>query len=113
MVTWHKSSCGLLIGGIFVAVLCLNADGAMGQSAAPIQSGSPTYAIPLKDGSTAVVWWDAVTDPAHPVWRCEVPPPHGGETARTTTALPAAAGDWRAALSDARAVLKDRVADGQ
>ena len=105
--------CSMLAGGMLVAAVALHAGGAAGQSAAPVQSGSPTYAIPLKDGSTAVVWWDAVSDPAHPVWRCEVPVPRGGETVRATTALTATAGDWRAALAEAKAVLTGRVADGE
>ena len=105
--------CGVLVLGMLVAVLCLHAEGAAEQSGAAVQSGSPTYAIPLKDGSTAVVWWDAVSDPAHPVWRCEVPPPRGGDTVRMTTTLAAEAGDWRAALAEARAHLKGRVANGE
>jgi len=107
--TW----CGILASGILVAALPLHAGSAAGQSATLVQSGSPTYAIPLKDGSIAIVWWDAVSDPVHPVWRCEVPAARRGETARTTTALTAAAGDWRAALAEAKAVLTDRVADGE
>jgi hypothetical protein len=95
------------------AAVPLYAGGAAGQSATLVQSGSPTYAIPLKDGSVAVVWWDAVSDPVHPVWRCEVPAPQRGESVRLMTALTAAAGDWRAALAEARAVLADRVADGK
>jgi hypothetical protein len=97
---------------LFAAVpLC--ADCAAGQSAAPVQSGSPTYAIPLKDGSTAVVWWDAVSDPLHPVWRCEVPAPRGADAGRTITPLTAGPGDWRAALAEAKAALTGRVADGK
>ena len=59
-----------------------------------------------------LVWWDAVSDPAHPGWRCEVPAPRGGEAGRKATALTAAAGDWRAALAEARAALKDRIVEG-
>lgn len=107
--TWRS----MVVGGILLAVVALHADGAAGQSAASVQSSSPTYAIPLRDGNTAIVWWDAVSDPARPGWRCEVPAPQGGEVGRTTIALTAAAGDWRAALAEARAVLKGRVADAQ
>jgi hypothetical protein len=38
------------------------------------QSNPPTDAIPLMDGRTALVWWDARSDPEHPRWVCEVPP---------------------------------------
>lgn len=107
--TW----CGVLVGGMLAAAVALHWDGAAGQSAAPAQSGSPTYAIPLKDGNAAIVWWDAVSDPAHPTWRCEVSPARGTNAARTTTALTAAAGDWRSAVAEARAVLAGRVADGE
>lgn len=103
----------VVVGGMLLAVVALHEGGAAGQTTSVVHSSSPTYAIPLKDGSTAVVWWDAVSDPAHPVWRCEVPAPRGREIARTTTALTAAAGDWRAALAEARAVLTGRVADGE
>lgn len=101
----------MLVGGTLLAVVALHADGAAGQSAASVQSSSPTYAISLRDGSTATVWWDAVSDPAHPGWRCEVPAPRGGGAGRTITTLKAAAGDWRAALAEAREVLKGRLAD--
>lgn len=107
--TW----CGMLASGILVAAVALHAGGASAQSVVPGPPGSPTYAIPLKDGNVAIVWWDAVSDPVHPVWRCEVPAPRGGETVRTTTALAASAGDWRAALAEARAALTGRVADGE
>jgi hypothetical protein len=110
-MTRPRKWCGVLVSGMLVAA-ALHAGVAVGQGV-PVQSGSPTYAIPLKDGNAAVVWWDAVSDPAHPVWRCEVSAPRGGETVRTTTALSAPAGDWRAALSDARALLRDRVADSE
>ncbi len=112
-MTRLRSCCGILVSGMLVAAGLLCADAGTGQTAADIQPSSPTYAIPLKDGSAAVVWWDAVSDPAHPVWRCEVSAPPGGKTARTATALSAAAGDWQAALAEARAVLKDRVAVGE
>jgi hypothetical protein len=106
-----KKWCGVFLGSMLVVAAALHAGIAAGQGPAPVQSGSPTYAIPLKDGNTAVVWWDAVSDPAHPVWRCEVPAPRGGETVRAATSLTAAAGDWRAALAEARAVLTGRLAD--
>jgi hypothetical protein len=112
-MTRLRTWCGVLVGGILGAAAVLHANVAVGQGTAPVQSGSPTYAIPLKDGSTAVVWWDAVSDPAHPVWRCEVSVPRGGEAARTTTALSAAAGDWRTALAEARLLLKGRVVEGE
>jgi hypothetical protein len=108
-----KTWCGILVCGMLFATVPLRADGAAGQSAAPVQSGSPTYAIPLKDGSTAVVWWDAVSDPVHPVWRCGVSAGRKGEAVRRMTALTAAAGDWRAALAEARAALTGWVADGE
>lgn len=112
-MAWLRTWRGILVCGILLAAAPLRAEGAAGQSAVPVQSGSPTYAIPLKDGGTAIVWWDAVTDPAHPVWRCEVPMPRGGEAVRATTALTAEAGDWRAALAEAKAHLTGRVADGE
>jgi hypothetical protein len=107
--TWHS----MVVGGTLLAAVGLHAAGIAGQTAVDVQSSPPTYAIPLRDGSTAIVWWDAVSNPATPGWRCEVPAPRGDGTSRTTTALRAAAGDWRAALAEARAVLKGRVADGE
>jgi hypothetical protein len=103
----------MVVSGTLLAAVALHAAGAAGQTAAPVQSSPPTYAIPLRDGNTAIVWWDAVSDSAHPGWRCEVPTPRGGGADRTTTALMAAAGDWRAALAEAREVLKGRVADSE
>jgi hypothetical protein len=103
----------MVVGGTLLAAVALHAAGAAGQTAVDVQSSPPTYAIPLRDGSTAIVWWDAVSNPAHPGWRCEVPAPRGNGASRTTTALTAAAGDWRAALAEARAVLKGRLADGE
>jgi hypothetical protein len=103
----------MVVGGTLLAVAALHAAGAAGQTAVAVPVSAPTYAIPLKDGGAALVWWDAVSDPAHPGWRCEVPAPRGGDAGRTTTALRAAAGDWRAALAEARAVLKGRVADSE
>lgn len=112
-MTRLRSCCGILVSGMLVAAGLLCTDAGTGQTAADIQPSSPTYAIPLKDGNAAIVWWDAVSDPAHPVWRCEVLSPRGGEAVRTTTTLSAAAGDFRAALEEARAALKDRVAVGE
>jgi len=112
-MTWHRTWRDMVAGGTLLAAVALHAAGAVGQTTTVVHSGSPTYAIPLKDGGIAVVWWDAVSDPAHPVWRCEVPAPRGGEAGRMTTALTAAAGDWRAALAEARAVLKGRVGDSE
>ena len=109
----RKKWCRVLLGGMLVVAAALHAGIAAAQAPAPVQSGSPTYAIPLKDGNTAVVWWDAVSDPVHPAWRCEVPPPRGADAGRTITALTAGPGDWRAALAEARAALTGRVADGE
>ena len=104
---------GMVVGGILLAAMALHGAGIAGQAAVVVQTSPPTYAIPLRDGNTAIVWWDAVSDPAHPGWRCEVPAPRGGGADRAITALTAAAGDWRAALAEARTVLKGRVADGE
>ena len=112
-MTRHRTWRSLLVGGTLLAALALSAAGIAGQADMDVQSSLPTYAIPLRDGSAAIVWWDAVSDPAHPGWRCEVPAPQGEGAGRTITALAAAAGDWRAALAEARAVLKGRVADGE
>ena len=109
---WHRTWRSLVVGGILLAVAFGEA-GTAGQSSVEVQSSPPTYAIPLKDGSTAIVWWDAVSNPAHSGWRCEVPALRGERVDRTITALTAAAGDWRAALAEARAILKGRVADGE
>jgi hypothetical protein len=103
----------MVAGGTLLATGALFAGGAVAQMAKLVQPGSATYAIPLRDGGAAIVWWDAVSDPEHPGWRCEVPPPRGGGTDRTTTPLTALAGDWRAALEEARALLKGRVTDGE
>ena len=112
-MTRLRTWCGILASGMLVAAVPLHAGSAAGQSATLVQPGASTYAIPLKDGSIAVVWWDAVSDPVHPVWRCEVPPPRGADAGRTITALTAGPGDWRAALAEARAALTGRVADGE
>ncbi len=108
----HGTRRRILAGWALLAAAALPAVGAAGQPPAAVQVSAPTYAIPLRDGSAALVWWDAVSDPAHPGWRCEVPSPRGGEAGRTTTALTASTGDWRAALAEARAVLKGRVVEG-
>jgi hypothetical protein len=107
--TWRS----MAVGGTLLVATLLHAPSAAGQPTVAVQSSPPTYAIPLRDGNTAMVWWDAVSDPEHPGWRCEVSVPRGGDAGRETTALTAAAGDWRAALEEARAVLKGRVADSE
>jgi hypothetical protein len=112
-MTRLRTWCSILAGGALLAAVVLHAASAAGQTAAVLHSSSPTYAIPLKDGSTAVVWWDAVSDPVHPVWRCGVSAGRKGEAVRRMTALTAAAGDWRAALAEARAALTGWVADGE
>jgi len=109
-MTRHKAWRSMLVGGILLAVTILAA-GTAGQTAEGPQSSPPIYAIPLRDGRTATVWWDAVSEPAHPGWRCEVPAPGSGRGVRTTVPLSASAGDWRAALTEAKTVLKDLVAD--
>jgi hypothetical protein len=63
----------MVVGGILLAAVAIQAADASGQTAESPRSSPPTYAIPLRDGSTATVWWDAVGDPAHPSWRCKVP----------------------------------------
>jgi len=80
----------------------------------PYQSDPPTYAIRLVDGRTAILWWDARTDPGQPHWVCEVPAGPPGATASVTN-LVGARSDWRAALESATAHLKARelVADGE
>ena len=108
-MTWRS----IVLGGTLLAGVALPAEATAEQAAADVQPSSPTYGIPLRDGTTAVVWWDAVSDPAHPSWRCEVPAPRGAGAGRTITPLTAAAGDWRAALAEARASLTGRVAEGE
>ena len=103
--TWRS----MVVGGALLTMVALHAVGFAGQTAVVVQASPPTYAIPLRDGNTAIVWWDAISDPAHPGWRCEVPVPRGGGADRTITTLTAPAGDWRAALTEARGVLKGRV----
>lgn len=111
-MTWQRTWRSV-VGGTLLAAVTLHADGAAAQPPATAPVGSPTYAILLKDGNIASVWLDAVGDPAHPVWRCEVPVPRGGEAVRVTTTLTAEAGDWRKALAEAKEYLKGRVADGE
>jgi hypothetical protein len=103
----------MAVGGMLLAGAGLHTHDTAGQTAAVVHSGSPTYAIPLKDGNAAVVWWDAVSDPAHPGWRCEVPPSRVGGAGRTIIPLTAAGSDWRAALAEARVLLQGRAADGE
>jgi hypothetical protein len=103
----------MVVGGALLAAVAIQAAAAAAQSTSPPQSSPPVYAIPLKDGRTATVWWDAVSDPAHPKWRCEVPGPGSGRDVRATVPLTAPAGDWRAALAEAKASLKGLVADGE
>lgn len=78
----------------------------------PYQSNPPTYSIPLMDGRTAIVWWDARNDSPRPQWKCEVPPRRDGADAGAIR-LTVEKGDWRGALLEARAYLKDVVADGE
>jgi hypothetical protein len=98
-----------MVGGAFLAAVGIHMTGAAGQTGAVPQSSLPIYAIPLRDGRTATVWWDGVSDPAHPGWRCEVPAPGSGRGVRTTVPLAAAAGDWQAAIAEAKAALKGLV----
>ena len=111
-MTRHTMWRSMVVGGTLLAVAALHEAGAAGQTAVAVPVSAATYAIPLKDGGAALVWWDAVSDPEHPGWRCEVPAQRGGGAGRTTTPLTAEAGDWRAALAEARAVLKGRVVEG-
>ena len=71
-MTRHKAWRSMLVGGILLAVAILAA-GTAGQTAEGPQSSPPIYAIPLRDGRTATVWWDAVSEPAHPGWRGHSP----------------------------------------
>jgi|WetSurMetagenome_2_1015567.scaffolds.fasta_scaffold02650_2 hypothetical protein len=77
----------------------------------PYQSNPPIYAIPLMDGRTVLVWWDARSDPQHPRWVCEVPPRRDGTEAGAIV-LPRGRGDWCEALDRAATTLKGQVADG-
>ena len=80
-MTAHRTWRSMVLGGTLLATVVLFADGAAGQTAVAVEASAPTYAIPLRDGSAALVWWDAVSDPAHPGWRCEVPAPRGATRA--------------------------------
>lgn len=111
-MTRHRAWRSMLVGGILLAV-AIHAAGAAGQTSAPPQSSLPVYAIPLKDGRTATVWWDGVSDPANPSWRCGVPATRSGQEVRTTIPLAAEPGDWRAALAEAKSALKGLVADSE
>ncbi len=111
-MTRRKVLQSIMVGGMLLAV-AIHAAGAEGQAGGAPQSGLPIYAIPLKDGRTATVWWDAVSDPERPSWRCEVPVPGSGRGVRTTVPLTAAAGDWRAALTEAKAALKGLLPDNE
>ncbi len=55
-LTRLRTWCGVLVGGELFVAIALHTDGAAGQSAAPVQSGSPASAIPLKDENAAIVW---------------------------------------------------------
>ena len=112
-MTRHKAWRRMVVGGMLLSVVAVHAAGAAGQTAEGPQSSPPTYAIQLRDGRAATVWWDAVSDPAHPSWRCEVPAPGSGRGVRTTIPLTASAGDWRAALAEAMAALRGLVADSE
>jgi hypothetical protein len=76
------------------------------------RSDPPTYAVPLVDGRTAIVWLDARTDAAQPRWVCEVSAKRDGSDGRREV-LAAAATNWRAALSEAVSLLGEFVADGE
>ncbi len=111
-MTRRKVLQGIMVAGMLLAV-AIHAAGAEGQAGGAPHSGLPIYAIPLKDGRTATVWWDAVSDPERPSWRCEVPAPGSGRGVRTTVLLTAAAGDWQAAIAEAKATLKSLLADSE
>jgi len=67
----RRTWCSMVAGGTTARAVALHADGSAADHHV-IHSSSPTYAIPLRDGGRPIVWWDAVSDPAHPVWaaRC-------------------------------------------
>ncbi len=110
---WGRMLPIVVMGGTLVAAGLLHVGGAAGPIGLVAQSSSPTYAIPLKDGSSAVVWWDTVSDPARPAWRCEMRSLWGEGSSRTIITLQAGAGDWRAALAEAREFLKGRAAENE
>lgn len=64
------------------------------------------------DDRTAIVWWDARTNPAEPHWTCEVPAAHDGGNA-SRAVLTSGAANWRGALDEARGLLDGLVADGE
>ncbi len=102
----------MLVDGILLTV-AIHVAGTAGQTSEAPQSSPPVYAIPLKDGRTATVWWDAVSDPANPSWRCGVAATRSGQEIRTTIPLAAEPGDWRAALAQAKSALKGLVTDSE
>jgi len=104
----------LILGVVPVPVVAQTAGGLPQPETSPslFQSTPPTYAIHLLDGRTAIVWWDARSDPQRPRWVCEVPALRDGTDA-SVTVLPVAHGDWRGALDTAKTtVLRGCVADG-
>jgi len=109
----HKAWRRMVVGGTFLAAVAIHAATPAGQTAAGPQPSPPVYAIPLKDGRTATVWWDGVSDPAHPSWRCELSATGSGQGVRTTVPLAASAGDWQTAIAEAKAALKGLVADSE
>jgi hypothetical protein len=112
-MAWRRMWCPLAVGGMLFAGVAFRGHSAGGQAAPVVHSSSPTYAIPLKDGGVSIVWWDAISDPARPVWRCEVPGQRGAGKGRTVVPLAAPAGDWQAALAEAKALFKGRVAENE
>lgn len=112
---WHRVWSWIVVGGMLLAGVTLHGSGAVEQAVGTAHSNSTstTYAIPLTDGGTAVVWWDAVSDPTKPKWRCEVPGQRGTGRGRTIIFLAAPAGDWQTALAEAKTLLKGRVAESE
>lgn len=82
------------------------------QAPSVTQSNPPTYALPMVDGRTAIVWWDGRSGASAPQWKCEVPPRRDGSDGRAIV-LQANAGEWRAALDEATTLLRGEVADGE
>jgi len=108
--TWWR---GMVVGVTLLTAGAIQAAGVAAQTPSAPQSSPPVYAISLRDGRTATVWWDAVSNPARPSWRCDMPATGSGREVRFTVPLTAAAGDWRAALAEAKAALKDLVVDNE
>lgn len=113
MTAWRT----ILVLGMLPSVGLGQSGGASSNSEALLsayQSDPPTYAIPLVDGRTAILWWDARHDPQRPRWVCEVPGRRQG-TETNVTELPGGRGDWRKALELATALLKEKelAADGE